>query len=272
MRSKIRLQAVIVLMIAGIAVMAYPTLSHYINTIHSSRAVQELSRQMQQTDSEVLQHQRALAEEYNAALAGGAGEILAQYGQILDFGNGIMGSISIPKIGVELSIYHGVSGGVLQKGVGHLPGSAFPIGGAGNHCILTGHTGLPSAELFTNLTQLQAGDAFYLRVLDGTLRYEIDQITVVLPHEVESLGPVRGRDYCTLVTCTPYGINSHRLLVRGERSPGDPPVTAAEEAPAGEDRVRLPGELILAGGAAAVLLAAIPVILLRREPGEEGKT
>ena len=265
MYSRVRLVSVMILMIAGITVMAYPALSNYINTIHSSRAVQELSRQMQQTDSAVLQDQRALAEEYNAALAGGTGEILGQYARILDFGNGVMGSISIPKIDVELSIYHGVSDDVLQKGVGHVPRSAFPIGGAGNHCVLTGHTGLPSAELFTGLTELCEGDVFYLHVLDGTLCYEVDQITVVLPHQVDALGPVRGRDYCTLVTCTPYGINSHRLLVRGERIPGGTPAAAVEEAGPGEDRVPVPGALLLAGGAVAVLSAAALVILLRKE-------
>lgn len=267
MHSKGRLLIVIVLMIAGVMVMAYPALSHYINTIHSSQAVQDLSRRMQQTDSQVLMRQRRLAEEYNEALSGGTGEILEQYGQILEFGNGIMGSISIPRIGVELSVYHGVSDEVLQKGVGHIPASAFPIGGAGNHCILTGHTGLPSAALFTGLTELQEGDVFYLHVLNETLCYAVDQITVVLPHEVESLGPVRGRDYCTLVTCTPYGINSHRLLVRGERITGDAPAAAAGNTAAGEAGVRIPGELILAGMALLVLSASALVILLRREKG-----
>ena len=222
MGGKTRRLIVIVLMIAGIVVMIYPTLSNYINTIHSSRAVQELSRRLENTDPGALEQQRALAEQYNEALWGGAeqdksGDILTQYDRILDFGNGVMGSISIPKIGVELSVYHGVSDTVLQKGVGHVPKSALPIGGAGNHCVLTGHTGLPSAELFSNLTKLTEGDVFYLQVLGQTLGYAVDRITEVLPHETQQLGPVPDRDCCTLVTCTPYGVNSHRLLVRGHR-------------------------------------------------------
>lgn len=273
MRSRIRLVSVIALMITGIVVMVYPALSNYINTIHSSRAVQALSEQLAQADSEVLRQQRALAEEYNSALAGGiAGpeaDILERYEQILEFGNGIMGSITIPKIGVELSVYHGVSDAVLQKGVGHVPRSAFPIGGAGNHSVLTGHTGLPSAELFTDLTELAVGDVFYLRVLGETLAYGVDQITVVLPHEVDQLGPVGGRDYCTLVTCTPYGINSHRLLVRGERLGQDSAAAEAQKAAAGEPEIPVPVELVLAGGAVGVLLAAALLVLLRREPGRE---
>ena len=275
MGGKTRRLLVIVLMIAGIVVMIYPALSNYINTIHSSRAVQELSRRLENTDPGALEQQRALAEQYNEALWGGAeqdksGDILTQYDRILDFGNGVMGSISIPKIGVELSVYHGVSDTVLQKGVGHVPKSAFPIGGAGNHCVLTGHTGLPSAELFSDLTKLTEGDVFYLQVLGQTLGYAVDRITVVLPHETQQLGPVPDRDCCTLVTCTPYGINSHRLLVRGQRIRTDPTEAALVESVHGEAEVPIPLELILAGGAVAVLLTAALAVLLRREPGEEG--
>ena len=275
MGGKTRRLLVIVLMIAGIVVMIYPALSNYINTIHSSRAVQELSRRLENTDPGALEQQRALAEQYNEALWGGAeqdksGDILTQYDRILDFGNGVMGSLSIPKIGVELSVYHGVSDTVLQKGVGHVPKSAFPIGGAGNHCVLTGHTGLPSAELFSDLTKLTEGDVFYLQVLGQTLGYAVDRITVGRPHETEQLGPVPDRDCCTLVTCTPYGINSHRLLVRGQRIRTDPTEAALVESVHGEAEVPIPRERLLAGGAVAVLLTAALAILLRREPGEEG--
>ncbi len=273
MSSKVRLLIVIVLVIAGIAVMVYPSLSNYINAIHSSHAVQEFSEQLEDADSDTLREQRLLAEEYNSALAGRIADpeedadILKKYDRIMDFGNGIMGYIRIPEINVELSVYHGVSHTVLQKGVGHVPTSAFPIGGAGNHCVLTGHTGLPSAELFSDLTELAVGDLFYLHVLDETLVYEIDQITVVLPHEVDTLGSVPGRDYCTLVTCTPYGINSHRLLVRGERIGMDTPAAARQEAAAADTGVQIPMELILAGSAVILLLAAGLLILIRREPG-----
>lgn len=259
MNRKRRLLTVIALVIAGLAVMVYPSLSSYLNAIHSSRAVQKLSARLDAAGSETLREQRRLAEEYNRTLAGD------EYDKILDFGNGVMGFLRIPEIGVELPIYHGVSDTVLQKGAGHLPGSALPIGGAGNHCILTGHTGLPSAELFTNLTELAAGDPFELHVLDEVLVYEVDQITVVLPHEVDALGAVTGRDYCTLVTCTPYGINSHRLLVRGERVSTGEEAALRQETEAPDDRVQLPPELIGAGALILLLLASAGWILVRKE-------
>lgn len=261
MTRRIRLLTVIALAILGISVMAYPTFSSYINAIHCSRAIQNLTARLHAADSDTLRQQRELAEEYNR------GTIPDQYDDILDFGNGVMGWIHIPDIGVELSIYHGVSDTVLQKGVGHLSASALPIGGAGTHCVLTGHTGLPSAELFTDLTKLTAGDLFYLHVLDEILVYEVDQITVVLPHQVEELQPVPGRDWCTLVTCTPYGINTHRLLVRGERVNTDTEEVLPAESIGPESAAALPGELILAGSTIFLLLAAGGLLLLRNEKG-----
>ena len=254
MGKKTRSLIVIGLLIAGIAVMAYPAFSSYINAIHSSRAVQALSAQLEGTGSAALEEQRRLAAAYNDAVSTGA--VPGDYGEILDFGNGIMGSLRIPRIDVELPIYHGVSDGVLQKGVGHMPRSAFPIGGAGNHSVLTGHTGLPSARLLTDLTELTEGDRFFLQVLGEELVYEVDQITVVLPYEVDALGAVRGRDYCTLVTCTPYGINSHRLLVRGERVPAEKGAVIHHAPSAGNDGVPFPPELLVAGALVAALLAA----------------
>ena len=132
-------------------------------------------------------------------------------------GNGIMGYIEIESINCYLPVYHGVEESVLQIAVGHIEGSSLPVGGPGTHCVLSGHRGLPSAKLFTDLDQLREGDVFVLRVLDETLTYEIDQIHIVLPEEIQDLDLINGMDYCTLVTCTPYGINSHRMLVRGHR-------------------------------------------------------
>ena len=260
MSRKVRYLTVIALLLAGIGVMAYPPLSQYINALHASRAVQSYRAQLESAGTDALREQRQLAEAYNSGTAAD------RYEQILDFGNGVMGYLRIPDIGVELSIYHGVSDAVLQKGVGHLPTSALPIGGAGNHCVLTGHTGLPGAQLFTELTELAVGDLFYLHVLDETLVYAVDRITVVLPHETDALAPVGGRDYCTLVTCTPYGINSHRLLVRGERVPTERAEAVLREAAPLESATPFPGALILAGGAVISLLAAGTVILLK--PGE----
>lgn len=265
MNRKARLLTVIALVIAGIAVMAYPSLSSYINANRSSRAIQSLSARLDAAGSETLREQRRLAEEYNRTLSEGTAAPEAEYDHILDFGNGVMGFIRIPEIGVELPIYHGVSDTVLQKGAGHMPSSALPIGGAGNHCILTGHTGLPSAKLFTDLTELAVGDQFELHVLDEVLVYGVDQITVVLPHEVDSLSAVPGRDYCTLVTCTPYGINSHRLLVRGERVSARQETAIRQEREAPGDHTPLPPELLLAGTVLLLLLGAGALVLLRKE-------
>ena len=201
-----------VLLLAGLAVLSYPVVSNYVNQQNSSYAIQQL---LERTEgSEAMSEQLALAREYNRDLATGAPE---GYDRILDFGGGLMGYLEIPKIGLRLPIYHGVSDEVLNRGVGHLPDTAFPIGGPGNHTVLTGHTGLPSARLFTDLTELKPGDLFHITAAGRTVTYAVDQILVVLPQETAALGRIDGMDCCTLVTCTPYGVNSHRLLVRGIR-------------------------------------------------------
>lgn len=214
-----------VLLLAGFLLLLYPWLSNYVNRLHSSHAVQHFSDQLQSAGDDILSQQLRLAQAYNAALdrLGFSQEVGEEYGTILNFGNGMMGYISIPCIDVLLPIYHGVSPEVLQKGVGHLPQTAFPIGGAGNHCVLTGHTGLPSARLFTDLCKLEPGDRFSITVGHQTATYQVDQIKIVTPAEIQDLMPVDGQDYCTLVTCTPYGINSHRLLVRGCRVEAETP-------------------------------------------------
>lgn len=211
----VKLLVPMLLMILGAAVLAYPPISNFVNQRNSSYALQELNRHLEDVGEEEARHQLALAREYNAALL--LGEEGEGYDSLLDFGDGVMGAVEIPEIQVNLPIYHGVSQEVLAKGVGHMPTSAFPVGGKGNHTVLTGHTGLPSARLFTDLNKLEEGDTFFIRILGQTLTYRVDQIKVVLPSEAEDLQSVTGKDYCTLVTCTPYGVNSHRLLVRGER-------------------------------------------------------
>lgn len=217
-----------VLLLLGIGVMLYPTVSSFINRQNGSYAIQELQQRLEGIDSEEMERALADAQTYNDLLkTPEKSDSLDNeyYENILDFGNGIMGYIIVEKIGIRLPIYHGVSTEVLEKGVGHLPTSAFPIGGEGNHTVLTGHTGLPSAELFTDLTELAVGDRFEITVGSSTTFYQVDQIRVVLPSETSDLMPVMGQDYCTLVTCTPYGVNSHRLLVRGNR------ITVTEEIP-----------------------------------------
>ncbi len=222
MRKFFRLALPILLLLLGLLVLLYPRISSYINDRHSSKVIQSFTQQIQQTTDTHLQTQLALAEAYNRRLTGTvpdlSGSANADYFAILDFDGGMMGYISIPALKVELPIYHGVGTVALNKGVGHLPQSAFPIGGAGNHAVLVGHTGLPKAKLFTDLNKLRPGDSFHITVGDRKITYVVEQIKTVLPFETEDLRSVPDKDFCTLVTCTPYGVNSHRLLVRGVRT------------------------------------------------------
>lgn len=209
--------------LVGLSLMLYPSVSNWWNSLHASRAIVDYDAALKNLSDEDYTALFEEAETYNEKIK----EIdfpfmyhdqVAGYAQALDVdGSGIMGYISIGKIRVQLPIYHGTSEGVLQKGAGHLTGSSLPIGGEGNHTVLSAHRGLPSAKLFTDLDQMQTGDRFALRILDRELHYEVDQILTVEPRDVEALAPVAGEDLCTLVTCTPYGVNSHRLLVRGRR-------------------------------------------------------
>ncbi len=221
---------IICMMLLGIGVMLYPTISNWYNELTGSYAIQEFRETLADRTEQELTEQRAMAEAYNATLRneGTVSECPYAYNEIMDFGNGMMGYIDIPVIDVYLPIYHGVSENVLSKGVGHMSRTAFPIGGEGNHSVLTGHTGSPAAYLFTDLDEMVEGDTFYLYVLEETLAYEVDQILVVLPEEVDDILPEPGEDYCTLVTCTPYGVNSHRLLVRGHRVEYTAPVETPE--------------------------------------------
>lgn len=206
----------VLLLLVGFGLMFYPQISDYVNRVHSSKVIQSFTDQMKDTSKEELDRQIALAMDYSEGLRSTA-SCPAPYEDILNFGEGLMGYVSIPCIDVQLPVYHGVSTEVLAKGVGHMPATAFPVGGAGNHSVLTGHTGLPSAELFTNLVKMKLGDQFYITVANKVFAYEVDQIKTVSPLDGSDLVPVSGEDYCTLLTCTPYGINSHRLLVRGHR-------------------------------------------------------
>ena len=206
-----------VFVLLGVGLLAYPAVSSYVNRANGSQAIQTLADTLEQTDEQELLRQRELAEGYNRALTDPEAQRQGGYLDILSFGNGVMGCLEIPKIQVSLPIYHGTGEDVLSRGIGHMPESAFPIGGPGNHAALVGHTGLPSAKILDDLVKLELEDTFTVTVLGETLTYRVDQILVVEPQETEALAPVPGEDYCTLVTCTPYGVNSHRLLVRGTR-------------------------------------------------------
>ena len=213
----------ILIFLVGLSVMLYPTVSDYVNQRHQSRALASYDETVNEmSDADYTAYFEA-ADAYNQRLAATPNsfftpEQVSGYDETLDVsGTGIMGYITIPRIGVELPVYHGTSDGVLQVAAGHLEGSSLPVGGAGTHAVISAHRGLPSAKLFTNLDELETGDTFTITVLDRVLTYEVDQISIVLPTETDNLKVVDGKDYVTLMTCTPYGINSHRLLVRGRR-------------------------------------------------------
>lgn len=213
----------ILVFFVGLSVMLYPTLSDYVNQLHQSRAVATYAEDVDNlTDADYSAYFEA-ADAFNAQIAADPDALyfpqrFPTYESTLDVtGTGIMGYITIEKIGVELPIYHGTSDGVLQIAAGHLEGTSLPVGGGSTHAVISAHRGLPSAKLFTNLDELEAGDTFTITVLDRVLTYEVDRISIVLPTETDLLQPVEGQDYVTLMTCTPYGINTHRLLVRGHR-------------------------------------------------------
>lgn len=215
--------------ILGMCLMLYPTVSNYWNSFHSSMAIDNYGDKVAAMNHSDYEQLFKAAYDYNQTLAlQSKGYYLtdtqkADYEVKLNINNdGIMGVIEIPGIHVELPIYHGSSEQVLQVAAGHLDWTSLPVGGESSHCVLSGHSGLPSAKLFTDLDKLALGDTFMLHVLNKTLTYEVDQILIVNPQDTSALQIVEGEDYCTLVTCTPYGINTHRLLVRGHRIEGEP--------------------------------------------------
>lgn len=214
----------IMILLAGLSLLLYPAASNYWNSFHQTRAIAGYWEDVANMDTETYDRLWQEANAYNASLLTRSNAYLlseeqkAEYARLLDVsGQGVMGYIEIPEINVSLPIYHGTEDSVLQVAVGHLDWTSLPVGGESSHCVLSGHRGLPSAKLFTNLDKLQEGDTFALRVLNEILTYEVDQILIVEPQDTDALEIEEGKDYCTLVTCTPYGINTHRLLVRGHR-------------------------------------------------------
>ena len=223
---------------AGLALLLYPLVSSRYNDRRSAALIQNYTAAVAEAPREDYSAWFDAADAYNASLVGKdvpdafaaiTEEESADYLAQLAFDpDGVMGYISIPKIAVNLPIYHGTTPATLEKGAGHLEGSALPVGGANTHCVISAHRGLPSATMFTDLDRLTYGDHFYIYVLDRVLAYEVDQILTVAPDELSALDREEGMDYATLVTCTPYGVNSHRLLVRGHRVDYDGQ-TAADE-------------------------------------------
>lgn len=213
----------ILVFIVGLSLLLYPTISDYWNSLHQSKAIASYVEQIENLDEKEYQKMLADAEEYNKNTdKSGIYKLNSSerfyYNSLLNPGDlGIMGYIEIESIGVSLPIYHGTSETVLQKSIGHLEWSSLPVGGESTHCVLSGHRGLPSARLFTDLDKMQEGDIFVIRVLNEMYTYEVESVYIVEPEDFFYLNTEEGRDLCTLVTCTPYGVNSHRLLVRGKR-------------------------------------------------------
>lgn len=213
----------ILILLLGVAIFLYPSVSDWWNSMHATRAISAYVTAVEDLSGQEREAILEAAKEYNSRLPNGVNftlteEQLAEYNGLLDItGTGIMGYVQISSIGVNLPIYHSVDEGVLQIAVGHIPGSSLPVGGERTHAILSGHRGLPSAKLFSDLDQIVEGDTFTLNIMDQTITYMVDQIRIVLPEETDELAIQDGKDYCTLVTCTPYGINTHRMLVRGKR-------------------------------------------------------
>ena len=228
MRKKFGNLILVLIMLIGVGLLVYPTFSDWWNSFHQTRAIAGYTAAVANMDREEFDRMWAEAEAFNTYLSQKSGRFnlseqeIETYNSILDVtGTGIMGYIDIPSIKISLPVYHGTDEAILQIAIGHIIGTSFPIGGEGSHCAVSGHRGLQSAKLFTDIDKLQAGDKFLLQVLDRTLTYEVDQIRIVLPQELQDLEIDPYSDYCTLITCTPYGVNTHRLLVRGHRVDND---------------------------------------------------
>ncbi|NGM17954.1 class C sortase [Xiamenia xianingshaonis] len=230
MKKHLSTIVLVVILFVGLGVMLYPVISDAWNAHTQSRAVASYQGAVEAMDTSQRDQMLADAEAYNAKLAADKSifynpDALPEYESLLNVsGTGVIGVITIPKVDIELPIYHTTEESVLQIGVGHLQGSSLPVGGESTHAVLSGHRGLPSSKLFTDLDKLEEGDIFMITVLDRLLTYQVDQIRIVLPSEVDDLQIVDGEDLCTLFTCTPYGVNSHRMLVRGHRIENEGPL------------------------------------------------
>ena len=256
--------------LAGLGFLLYPTVSNLWNRAHQSRAIATYTKQVEKLDDSQNKEMLKAARKYNKSLLKKSDhwklskKDKKKYESLLDVsGTGIMGYIEVPKIDCSLPIYHGTDEGALQIAIGHLEGSSLPVGGKRTHCVLSGHRGLPSARLFTDLDQMEEGDIFILNILGRKLAYEVDQIKVVLPEEMSDLEIEEGKDLCTLVTCTPYGINTHRLLVRGHRTKYVEKKVEEEQKKVQTKKTDI--RLMIAGGTGVlILLIIIIVIVIKR--------
>lgn len=257
----------IVILLIGLSLLLYPSVSDYWNKLHQSRAINDYSNAINNTDKALYEELMQKATEYNNKLAKRSNVFKMssaereEYLSMLDItGNGMIGYIEIPSIDVSLPIYHGTQESTLQVAVGHLEWSSLPVGGAGTHSVLSGHRGLPSARLFTDLVDLEVGDIFIIQVLDQTLTYEVDQIRVVEPSDTSEMMIRPNEDYCTLFTCTPYGLNTHRQLVRGHRIDNLPD---AKKVRVTADAIRIEPLLVTPLIAIPILLVLLFILLIR---------
>lgn len=225
MKKNMQTVILILVIITGLSLLLYPTVSNYISSINHRRLISEYTSSVDSIDAAQCEKLLKDAREYNERLAKKAVSLLylsdeerKEYDSLLNItGTGIMGYVEVPRADIVLPIYHGVDEGTLQMGIGHIEGSSLPVGGESTHTIISGHRGLPSSKLFSNIDKLMEGDIFTLNVLGEVFAYKVDQIETIDPYDLSKLRIIEGKDYCTLVTCTPYGINTHRLLVRGYR-------------------------------------------------------
>lgn len=275
MKRKIYNLVIVLLMIIGLGVISYPYMSNLINQYQQDKIADGYAETVSGISQEEIDAMWQKAVQYNEDLL--KDEIIVDpFDQVRDRkanvaydetlnpqNNGVIGTIEIPKIDVNLPFYHGTEEDVLQKGIGHLEQTSFPIGGAGTHAVLSGHRGLPSAKLFTDLNLLEEGDVFYIKVLGQTLAYQVDQIKTVEPNQLEDLAIVAGEDHVTLVTCTPYAINSHRLLVRGTRIPYEESVEQdTNPSFIDSDAFSL---LPFVGGIATVVIGVVIIVLVKKK-------
>lgn len=288
MKKKGFMVTALLILAAGLGIYAYPTVSSALRQIGEASEIGRYQKHIQTIDEAAVDAMIAGAEAFNGRLSDSLTtdpfqtgstapyEEDSEYNGLLNV-DGLMGYIDVPKIDIYLPVYHGTSADVLQKGAGHLYGSALPVGGSGSHSVISAHRGLPSARMFTDLDQIQKGDIFYYHVLNRILAYQVDRIEVVEPTELSALDPEPEKDYMTLLTCTPYGINSHRLLVRGVRIPYE--VTAVEDtaervgvdAPKMRASASRTAVITVAGAAAAAIALLAAILLVGLHGGRKGR-
>ncbi|MDO4307039.1 MAG: class C sortase [Eubacteriales bacterium] len=266
MKNKIRkffLLVGVLFVLGGGCVVGYPYVSNWISEYEAEEVILDYRSTVKDEDAESLSDMKSEAEKYNRLLNSDEGVSEADYEDMLAITDSI-GFLEIPKLDIYLPIYHSVEERALRRGVGHMPQTSLPVGGPSTHCVLSGHTGLPTAKIFTNLDKMEEGDLFFLHVLDETLAYKVDQILTVLPEDTKDIQIEEGKDLVTLVTCVPYGANTHRLLVRGERTEYNPETISLRASEKEPEEKRIPLSMIIGGAAAVVIIVIIMIVVRRR--------